>query len=199
MDIKNYISSGILEAYCLGQLSNEDMIAVDQMAIQYEEINQEINRIFESLELYVSPVQNEPLSKNKVKVFNDIYKLDAGKGKLFPPLIETQTPFIEIKNWLDEQKIITPTLNVNQTAHPLPSDQFIENFLAWVKLGHDEEIHFNYNEHLVIIEGSCNMYIGSEVKSFKAGDIISIEPNIAHKAIVTSAEPMLVLVQKQFI
>ena len=104
LDIKNYISSGILEAYCLGQLSNEDMIAVDQMAIQYEEINQEINRIFESLELYVSPVQNEPLSKNKVKVFNDIYKLDAGKGKLFPPLIETQTPFIEIKNWLDEQK-----------------------------------------------------------------------------------------------
>ncbi|MFA9214821.1 MAG: cupin domain-containing protein [Candidatus Methylacidiphilales bacterium] len=197
MELNSYISSGILEAYCLGQLSNEEMIEVDQMAIKYEDVNQEINKIFESITIFVDSRQNVPLDKSKIKVFNKIYKLDAGEGKLFPPFIEGNTSFLSIKNWFNQQKIEKPELIENLTAHGLPSDQYVENFLAWVKTGHDEEVHYNHNEYLVILEGACTMQFENEIKYYSEGEIISIPPSIKHTAKVISAKPMLVLVQKQ--
>lgn len=198
MELNTYISSGILEAYCLGQLSNEEMIEVDQMAIKYEDVNKEINKIFESLTIFVDSEQNVPLDKSKIKVFNKIYKLNAGEGKLFPPFIEGNTSFVAIKNWFKQQKIENPDLKENLTVLELPSDPYVENFLAWVKIGHDEEVHFNHYEYLVILEGECIMQFESKTKNYSEGEIISIPPNIKHSAKVISGEPMLVLVQKQF-
>jgi len=61
-------------------------------------------------------------------------KLDAGAGKLFPPLIDENTPFVTIKNCLMQQRSTLPTINENLTAHPLPSNKYIKNYLAGVKV-----------------------------------------------------------------
>lgn len=52
MDIKAYISSGILELYVLGQLSPEEMTQVEDMQSKYVEIRKEIYDISISLEQY---------------------------------------------------------------------------------------------------------------------------------------------------
>jgi hypothetical protein len=53
-----------------------------------------------------------------------------------------------------QQRSTTPTINENLTAHLLPRDKYIENYLAGVKVCYNEEIYFNYFEYLVIIEGT---------------------------------------------
>lgn len=52
MDIKEYISSGILELYVLGQLSPEEMAQVEDMQSKYVEVQKEIYDISISLEQY---------------------------------------------------------------------------------------------------------------------------------------------------
>ena len=42
MDIKAYITSGILEDYCLGVLSDAESVQVQKMAAVYPEIKKEI-------------------------------------------------------------------------------------------------------------------------------------------------------------
>lgn len=52
MDIKKYISSGILENYVLGLTSEKENQEIQKYAAQYPEIKQELEEIERSLELY---------------------------------------------------------------------------------------------------------------------------------------------------
>lgn len=52
MDIKAYISSGILELYVIGALSETERADVESMATQYVEVRQEIFQISNNLEQY---------------------------------------------------------------------------------------------------------------------------------------------------
>lgn len=52
MDIKSYISSGILELYVIGDLSDAERAEVEFMASQHIEIRQEIYQISNNLEKY---------------------------------------------------------------------------------------------------------------------------------------------------
>ena len=52
MDIKKYISSGILEQYVLGLVSEKDRQEIEQYMLQYPEIKKEVNAIEQAMELY---------------------------------------------------------------------------------------------------------------------------------------------------
>lgn len=52
-------------------------------------------------------------------------------------------------------------------------------------------------EYIAILEGSCDMYMGEKKITYTCGEIISIEPNVPHHAVITLAKPMFALVQKQ--
>lgn len=52
MDVKKYISSGILEQYVLGLVSEKDRRVIEQYMSQYPEIRQEVDAIEGALELY---------------------------------------------------------------------------------------------------------------------------------------------------
>lgn len=52
MNLKEYISSGILEAYLMGDLSPEEIKEVESMATTHEEVKNELDRIELALEQY---------------------------------------------------------------------------------------------------------------------------------------------------
>ena len=81
----------------------------------------------------------------------------------------------------------------------LPSTNEIINFAVWAKQGHEEEMHDDRNEYLAILDGSCDMYMNGVKTSYKKGDIITIKTGISHYAVITSAQPMFALVQRQLI
>ena len=69
MDIKKYISSGILELYVLGRVTEEQQREVENYADKYQEIREEIDAIERGLEGYALLNQVTPSRDvlNKIK------------------------------------------------------------------------------------------------------------------------------------
>ena len=63
MNIKEYISSGILEAYLAGELSESEMIEVDRMTEKYPVIKQELQELKDSISEYGKITDQLPASK----------------------------------------------------------------------------------------------------------------------------------------
>jgi anti-sigma-K factor RskA len=55
MDVKEYISSGVLELYAMGALSSSEMQEVDRMCAAHAEVAQELARVQDALNSYASP------------------------------------------------------------------------------------------------------------------------------------------------
>jgi anti-sigma-K factor RskA len=73
LNIKDYISSGILECYVLGQLNRTETELVEQLAAQYPEIREEIRSIEEGLENYASAHAKVPPLALKDKIIKDLW------------------------------------------------------------------------------------------------------------------------------
>ncbi len=68
MDIQKYIASGILEQYVIGNLSTAERKEVEQYALQYPEIKNELSAIEDALEKYAqaNAVQPSPGLESKI-------------------------------------------------------------------------------------------------------------------------------------
>lgn len=87
MDIKAYIESGILEAYVLGSLSEEEVIEVQANMTLYPEIAAEAQAIEDALFNMAKSRAVTPSASLKEQIWGTIY---AGKGdKYAPPLPKT--------------------------------------------------------------------------------------------------------------
>lgn len=71
-DIKQYIESGVLELYVLGDLTQDEMFEVERMASTYPEIQQELNEIAEGLENYAFENAIEPSGSLKASVLGQL-------------------------------------------------------------------------------------------------------------------------------
>jgi hypothetical protein len=71
-DIKAYIESGILELYVLGDVSPEEKVQVEAMAVKYPAIKAELDEIELSMELYAEENEVEPAAHLRGRVLNSI-------------------------------------------------------------------------------------------------------------------------------
>jgi len=76
LNIQDYISSGIIEAYVLGTLSETEALDVEQMAAQHPEVKAEIIAIQEVMEKYASAHVIQPRTGLKEKVLNRLEQKD---------------------------------------------------------------------------------------------------------------------------
>ncbi|MEO1258433.1 MAG: anti-sigma factor [Bacteroidota bacterium] len=70
MDIQKYIASGILEQYVLGSLSPAEQREVEQLAMQYPEIKNELTAIEEALEKYAQANAVAPSPDLEAKILD---------------------------------------------------------------------------------------------------------------------------------
>ena len=200
MDINTYIASGILESYCLEQLTAEACEQVELMAATHPEIKKELRAIHDSLEFYAAEKGLAPHTSVKTKLLLKLYEQQSGIGKNYPPLIKENITAADFKNWLADKTLAEPAVPFDDLAtFDLPSTEVVTNFIVWAKTGHEEEMHEEYNEFIVILKGHCDMYFNDVKTHYNTGDIIVIPPFIPHTAVVTSDEPMIALVQRQML
>ena len=200
MDTAAYISSGILETYCLGLVTPAERLKVEEYARQYPEIKNEIDTIWVSLEEYAKNKGIEPHSCSKIKLLLAVYEQSSGIDKAFPPLIKENTTVNDFKEWMAGKMIPSPVEDYdNLSFYDLPSTDTVTNFMVWAREGHEEEEHTEYNEYIVILDGHCDMYFNEEKKHYEAGEIIFIPPLVPHHAVITSDRPMIAIVQRQLI
>ena len=198
MDVDAYIASGILENYCLGFCSEEENTAIEEYAAIYPAIRKEIEKIRSSLEDYFMAKQIKPAASVKITLMQSVYKQIAASDPSYPPLIDQKQPVAIMGKWVEGRDIPQPKPGFeNLYVVDLPSTNEVTNFIVFARLGHEEEMHNDLVEYLYVIRGSCIMDFEGEKKSYSQGDIITIMPHIHHAATVTSAEPMIALVQRQ--
>lgn len=200
MDFNAYISSGILEQYCLGLVSEAERVEVEQYAAEYPAIKIEIAYISASLEKYALANSIAPADKVKANLLLSTYVQESGAGKQYPPLVSATVTSDDFIKWASRNPIPSPEEAYhNLFTRDLPSTDIVINFMVWAKEGLDEEAHSHYNEFVVIIDGHCDMYMNGEKKHYGKGEIIRIPPHVPHYAVITSAVPMVAFVQRQLI
>ena len=197
VDVAAYINSGIVENYCLGFCTAEEVISIENLALQNVEIKHEIEKVRLSLEQDLLLKAVPPAASVKVSLMKAIYKQEAVVQHKFAPLIDDTIAGEDLQKWVADH-IPAPELNQDDMlVIELPSTDQVINFAAVAKSGHAEEMHTDFIEYLYIIKGSCMMKFNGIDKSYKEGEIITIHPNTRHAATVTSEQPMFVLVQRQ--
>ena len=90
MNIEEYISSGVLEQFVLGNLSSKEEAEVMAYVKDYPEVAAEIERIEFSLEEFAEQHKQAPSADFKAKLFANLNSLaeeshsDVNKGKVIP-------------------------------------------------------------------------------------------------------------------
>ena len=79
MNIKEYISSGILEAYVLGGLTEQERAEVEKYLVQFSELREELALVEAAQERMLMQAAIKPPSKGKTKLFG---KINSAEGKL---------------------------------------------------------------------------------------------------------------------
>jgi anti-sigma-K factor RskA len=81
VNIKEYISSGILEAYVLGELPEQERASVEDQLEQHPELREELQRIEEAQEKFLMQAAVQPRAAVREKVLQVIEKQNTG-GKV---------------------------------------------------------------------------------------------------------------------
>ena len=106
MNIKEYISSGILESYVLGVSSVEETQEIEKYAALYPEVKAEIEAIQFALNTYASGFEKTPPAALKQKIWNSIQENNTtASNNIFKPsgkVIEftAQSKSTDISKWL---------------------------------------------------------------------------------------------------
>jgi hypothetical protein len=115
MDTEIYISSGILELYCAGALSEAEMREVERMASQFAAVKTEIQAIELALwsfnyHIFAGPheqFKNELIAGIKINSLNNIVAEKATENEL-NKVVELETPSIEMPKELPTTNEIIP-------------------------------------------------------------------------------------------
>lgn len=198
MDIEAYINSGIIESYCLGFCTLDEAQQIEMLASQHPLIQVAINNVRNRYEEQIKRNAITPSSAVKKNVMLQVYKLHAATHKEFPPLIDDHLQTEELNKWITNQHYPVAEAPFNNLLiSALPSTNTVINFFVTSIKGHEPEVHDNLIEYIYVIKGSCTMDFNGIKNKYDAGQLIRIEPQIIHSAIVTSEEPMRALVQRQ--
>ena len=84
MNIEHYISTGILEAYVLGELSADERAEVEKNMALYPALKNELSKIEEATELLLTKAAIAPRKEVKTRIFSN---LNQSAGSKVRPLI----------------------------------------------------------------------------------------------------------------
>ncbi|TDH27984.1 cupin domain-containing protein [Segetibacter sp. 3557_3] len=198
-DIKAYIESGKLEAYVLGTLPDKEYQVIEALAEQYPEVADAIARFEESLITYAleNPVQPDPIIKPMVMAaVNYISRLEKGEVLSGVPTITPQTIIADFSTWLDSEHFVVPAdfgdLYVRVIEHTADRN----TSMVWVRHAFPAEVHENELETILIVEGTCNVFIGQQTRLLNPGDVVQIPRYVSHHVEVTSSIPCKAIVQR---
>lgn len=195
MNVQEYLASGILQDYCLGFLSNEEMQEIESHAKIHPEIQNEISANKRALENYANQLAQQPSDSVKAKLFQSIDALieeqNASLNNL--PLLNKNSDY---KNWL---KIVAPLIATHQekefSFQVLRDDETVLQMLVWTKVDYPDEVHDHLKESFIILQGDCECYVGENTYKLGPGGYLDI-PLFQHHDIKVVKGPVLAIVQR---
>ena len=198
-NVEEYINSGILEMYVLGNTNLEETNDVNEMAHLHEEIRIEIEEITNTLILYSADTTKKlsaGLRPFVIAVVDYTERLKSGEPVTEPPTLSQNSKVDDFKEWTDRIDMFLPEDSGDMYAKIIGFTPQATTAISWVKTISATEVHDNEYERFLILEGSCEVIIGDEKHQLVAGDYLEIPLHIGHSLIVTSSIPCKFILQR---
>lgn len=185
--MENYKESGIIEAYCLGLLSEEEAAALTLAAENDLRLQLQITQTEEALRSYTPHINEASSLKDSVLSKVSSMPLFTKIDIKHPPLIHRNS---DIADWNEAIAHIEPETDHGdiKTSFLVFTDE-LQLCVAWLsdRLEEDEHHEDDFEESFLILEGSCECNIGGKIFRLKAGDYLDIPFNTPHT--ITSTSP----------
>jgi quercetin dioxygenase-like cupin family protein len=197
-NVREYIDTGILELYVLGIASANECIEVEQLALQYIEIREEIETIRESVYLYADAYKLEPNPVIKPFLMATIdytERLKNGEPAAAPPLLSANATVNDYSQWLNRPDMVAAD-NTAVFAKIIGYTPQAITAIVWLKDYAPHEVHDNEYERFLIVEGTCDIIVEDQVNQLVPGDYFAIPLHKKHLVKVTSPIACKVILQR---
>ncbi|HWB26424.1 MAG TPA: cupin domain-containing protein [Chitinophagaceae bacterium] len=195
MNVKEYIKSGIIEDYCLGLLSPEEMQAVALNAREYQEVRHEIETYEHVLVQYAAGLA-EGNPKERKKDILDLLDNLADEENISAENLPIINKYSDAGTWLRFVKPLLPEkLPVPFIIHYLPAKNGVEQFIFWTHHDLPHETHDDEQETILLLEGHCRCFVDDEVIELQPGDFLSIPLHKQHNVEILHG-PVMAVIQR---
>jgi len=179
-ELDTYLGSGVIEAYCLGNLSAAAALEVSSMAAKHPAVKAAIEETIGLLEKY--PQSPEPRVELKMQVldFLDKYLIPTTIDLQNPPLIHR---YSDSNAWNQALRNVEPDfLEPGLSVRVLQESEDIVLSVVWLsdKLVEQKHATEEFQESFFILEGACECDFEGKIVRFSAGDYFDIPPNTNH-------------------
>lgn len=199
-DCNEFIESGILELYVLGDTTPEEDAEVEEMSLLYPRVKTEIAEIRAAMDNYAiatGSMEPDPIIRPFLMATID-YMDRLGKGEPFtfvPPMTESAT-LEEYAGWTDREDMVAPIDYDGIYAKILSYTEELISAVVWLKEMAPQEVHDHEYERFLILEGTCVITVAEDQYPLGRGDFLQIPLHKNHYVTVTSAIPCKVLLQR---
>lgn len=180
-DLEKYIASGVIEAYCLGNLSDMEAAEVSAAAAQSPEVQAEIEQTLAVLEKYQSTAAApRPELKTRVLNFLDNFLASEKIDLQNPPLLNK---YSDAAAWnVALTKVEADIHEEGFACKILKMSEKVELSVVWLssEMVEDEHEADNFLESFLILEGACECNFDGVIVRFSAGDYFDIPPATKH-------------------
>lgn len=198
-NIKTFVNSGILETYVLGNSSSEEVALVKEMAARYNEVREELDAIYEAIQLYASAnsIAPDPIIKPFLLATIDYSeRLKNGEVPSFPPHLNVNTTVVDFAEWINRSDMVVPENFEDVYAKIIGYTPQLTTAIVWLKDIAPQEVHHDEYEKFFILEGTCELTINKKVFNLNPGDYLAIPLHANHSVRVTSLVPCKAILQR---
>ena len=199
IDISAYIESGIIDMYVWGIASPEECAEIEKMAANHPEVKAAIDAFGESIENFAmaNPIAPTVTVKPFIMATIDYTdRLEKGEAPSFPPIIHEHSQINDYAEWLNRPDMVLPEGITDIYAKIIGYTPEATTIIVWIKDYAPQEVHHVEYEKFLIVEGSCDITIGSEVHTLLPGSVLSIPLYENHNVKITSSIPCKIVLQR---
>lgn len=179
-DLNNYLATGVVESYCLGNLPEREAHTLLELAAQHPELQAEIDATLGTLQKYSTRRAANPDLKNRTLNFLSTFLAKEMIDLDQPPLI---SKYSDATAWHDAVKELQPDMQEGDMAVRFLKDTpDVELNIVWLygELVEDEHPSTEFVESFLILEGACECDFEGQIVRFSAGDYFDVPPGVKH-------------------
>jgi mannose-6-phosphate isomerase-like protein (cupin superfamily) len=197
--VNEFLESGILESYVLGITNEEENSMVELMCSKHIEVNEELQRISESLislsaERAFTP--NDTVKPLIMATVDYSERIKNGEVPAHPPILNERSTIGDYAQWIDRSDMYLPEDADNIYIKLIANNPQAISAIVWIKEQTPAETHSVEHEKFLILEGTCDIFVNGEKNSLVPGNYMSIPLYADHVVKVTSSIPCKVLLQR---
>lgn len=199
MNCEEFIESGILELYVLGDTTPAQDAEVLRMSASCPAVAKEILEISNALEKYAMDFAGEPdpiIRPFLLATIDYMDRLERGEPFTQVPPMTASSAIAEFESWILRADMEAPDDFEGVYAKILSATAELTTAIVWLREIAPQEVHDNEYERFLILEGTCDIVIEEEIHSLKRGDFLQIPLHKNHHVRVTSLNPCKILLQR---